>query len=97
MGWGRPPGRIKEEGVWGAGAPHSLIDAKAESPGCLKTAWQTDRFGHSPQSGGSDFALEGSLELPAAYKEMVKLWLRKLTVPFVSEYSDFLIFWVSDM
>ncbi len=35
---GRPKGRLKEEGVWGAGAPHPLIDAKAETPGCLKVA-----------------------------------------------------------
>ncbi len=30
---GKPKGRLKEEGVWGAGAPHPLIDAKAESKG----------------------------------------------------------------
>ena len=33
---GRPKGALEEEGVWGAGAPHPLIVAKPESPGCLK-------------------------------------------------------------
>ena len=31
-----PKGRRKEEGVWGTGALHPLIGAKAESPRCLK-------------------------------------------------------------
>jgi len=36
---GRLKYRLKEEVVWGAGAPHQLLEDKVDSPGCPKAAW----------------------------------------------------------
>ena len=44
----RPRARLEEKVVWGAGAPHPLIDARAESPACLNAklrVWQRHLMG----------------------------------------------------